>query len=206
MRWLEPERRVAGQRLGNLVGLPRMARFGASALAPSKATKMPTVSVERRRITTGGVQARAEARRAARAAPAASSGSPYQAAFHWSACRATRSSMRGCLPAIRMGGPPGRIGLGRSSASSARWYRPSKVTRSPRSSGTQDLEPFVEARHAMVEREAERVELRLVPAASDAQDQPATAHLVELGRHLGGRGPDCGRTAPAPAGRSRHAL
>ena len=47
-----------------------------------------------------------------------------------------------------------------------------------------DLHPLVEAAHAVVERVAEGVELRLVPAAAEAQDQPPSADLVQLGGHL----------------------
>ena len=58
---------------------------------------------------------------------AASSRRPYQAAFQASAWRATSPSMRGRLPAIRIGGPFGRGPRGSSSAS-ARCQRPSNVT------------------------------------------------------------------------------
>ena len=48
-----------------------------------------------------------------------------------------------------------------------------------------DLHALVEAADPVIERIAERVELRLMPAAAQAEDQPATADLVELRGHLG---------------------
>ena len=54
--------------------------------------------------------------------------------------------------------------------------------------GHHDLEPFVEPRDAMVEGIAEGVEFRLVPAAAEAENEPAAADLVQFGGHLGGEG------------------
>src|SRR5215472_3910984 len=42
----------------------------------------------------------------------------------------------------------------------------------------QDLQGFCEAVHAMIEGQAERLVLRLVPSRADPQDQAPTAHLV----------------------------
>ncbi len=73
---------------------------------------------------------------------------------------------------------------GSSSLSTARWYRPSKVTRPSTQERDEDLQRLVEARDAVVEREAEGVELRLVPATTHTEDEASVADLVELGRHL----------------------
>ena len=82
MRWLRAERRVAGQRIGDLVEACRGWRAsGASAAAPSKATKMPTVisSVAGSRPAASSAAWRFASRSRS---SSASSGWPYQAAFH----------------------------------------------------------------------------------------------------------------------------
>ena len=55
----------------------------------------------------------------------------------------------------------------------------------------------------MVERDAERPELRLVPARTDAEDEPAAADLVDRVGPLGQRPPGCGTPCRRRAGRSR---
>ena len=73
-----------------------------------------------------------------------------------------------------------------------------------------DLERLLEATHAVVEREIERLELGLVPAAAEPEHQPSAADLVELGGHLGGerwvaeRDGEHERTDLHPAGQRRH--
>jgi hypothetical protein len=90
-------------------------------------------------------------------------------------------SMRGCLPAIRIG--------------SGGWAPFDKAcnviaTVDVGVTGAQqrfeNLDRLLEAADTMVEREVEGVEFRLVPAAADPEDEPSAAHLVERCRHLGG--------------------
>ena len=50
---------------------------------------------------------------------------------------------------------------------------------------TDDLERLLEPRSALPERDAERAELRLVPAGADPEDEPSAAHLVDRRRHPG---------------------
>src|SRR5205823_13456932 len=47
-----------------------------------------------------------------------------------------------------------------------------------------DVESLLEARDAMIERQAEGDELGLVPAGAEPQREAAAADLVERGRHL----------------------
>ena len=49
-----------------------------------------------------------------------------------------------------------------------------------------DPQRLLEATDAKIEREVERLELRLVPATAEPQHQPSAADFVELGGHLGG--------------------
>ena len=53
---------------------------------------------------------------------------------------------------------------------------------------TDDREGLLEARHALVEGETEGAVLGLVPARAKAQDEAATADLVDGRRHLGQQG------------------
>ena len=73
---------------------------------------MPAVSASDRPVAAGLVERATDVRQPRPQLVGLACGSPYQAPFHWSANRATSDSMRGCFPAMRIGGPPGRIGRG----------------------------------------------------------------------------------------------
>jgi len=85
---------------------------------------------------------------------------------------------------MRIGGPPGRGPRGSSWAFSAAWYVPEKSAQQ----GDDDLQGLLEPGDTMVERDAECLELRLVPSGADAQDQAPAADLVDGGGHLGQHG------------------
>ena len=184
---LDPELGVAGQGVGDLVARSRGSRApGRRRSAPSKATKIPAVRVRRGGIAPGLVERAADVRQAR----AQVVGLPRESRTRRrSTGRRTPPRGRACAAACRRSGSAGRRGGsvgGSSSTSSARWYRPSKLTRSPRRSGATISRPSSKRADAVVERVAEGVELGLVPSAAEAEDQPTVAHLVELGRHLGG--------------------
>ena len=105
--------------------------------------------------------------------------------------------MRGPNAAIRMGiERPSGI----STASFARWYEPSKVTVSPRTSGAvvravegdglaaderrDDAKRLLEPLEAVVEGIAEGAVLLEVPSGAKPEGDAATAHRIRRGRHL----------------------
>ena len=85
-------------------------------------------------------------------------------------------------------------------ASSSSYHRPWNVTEPSRSSRTDDLERLLEPADAVVERVAERRVLGLVPAAAEAEDQPAAGDFVGGRRHLReqARRPEAGREHERP--------
>ena len=182
---LDPELGVARKGIGHLV-----ARPSDRALRCVRPRVLEGDRDPRRQVRLAGSRPasssapRTFARRVRRSS--AASGKPYHAPFHWSAYFATRPSIRGCLPAIRIGGPPSRIGRGRQLGVLGAVVSALEAHPLTAEEGRQDLETLLEAPDAMVERVAEGVELGLVPSAAEAEDQPPIAHLVELGRHLGG--------------------
>ena len=111
-------------------------------------------------------------------------------------CSAAMESIRGPLEPIISGIFPGR---GSSTRSSARVVRAREREALAGQRAADDLERLLEARHPLVVRDAERVELALVPARAEAEHEPPAADLVDRRGHLG----DQPRRVKADAGHQR---
>ena len=166
--------------------VPRIARSGAFGFAPSKTTEMPAVrtSVAGSRPASSSAWRRS-ARRVRRTS--ASSGTPYHALFHRvgvpghqaeHARLLARDQDRWATGADR---PRQQLEVLRAVVSALEAHALTTQERH------EDLASLLETSDAVVERVSEGVELGLVPAAADAQDQPPAADLVELRRHLRGQ-------------------
>ena len=105
--------------------------------------------------------------------------------FHAWTCGAAMRSIRGPFEPIISGGPLGRGPRGSSSAVARLVEAPVEVDRAVLQQRPDDRERLLEPVDAMVERDAERPELGLVPAGAEAEDQPAAADLVDRRGLLG---------------------
>ena len=101
--------------------------------------------------------------------------------FHQSACGDAKPTTRG--PALPTMSGTRRLGLGSSTASVdlvvPALERHALAAEQP----ADDRERLLEARHRPVERDAERAELRLVPAGADAEDEATAGDLVDRRGH-----------------------
>ena len=193
--------------------------------APASASSRSCLRDPLRRALDGGARRRAGARRAGDRAGrgrrrCARSSGPRPACSARVIARSARRSPRACCRSRRTrcsrrrraatrseharpvapiisGGR--RAGRGSRTASSTRWTareRHALAVQQP----ADDLERLLEARDAVVERDPERAELRLVPARAERQHEAAAADLVEGRRHLARSGPAGGSAVQATSG------
>ena len=142
-------------------------RVGAVCSDPSSDRPTVTCSVEGSRPSASQA-----ARRSANRLCQRSSGTPNQAVFQASAWRAVRRSMRSPLDAMRIG-MCARRGGRQEDLSSTRCHRPVEGHAFAVEERPDDPERLLEPPDTVIERVAERRELRLVPARPEPDDQPA---------------------------------
>ena len=181
---------VAGQHGRDLLSGSAHRRCPAAFSSPSRAnagkkTKTPAVSVSVEMSRPSASHAAEQPARRDRRVPAPPPVVRTRPRSSGRAWRATSRSIRGPLPAIRIGGAAGPPWAGQQLRVCA---VPAPLEADPALAEQRedDLERLLESADAVVEREVEVAELRLVPAAAEAEHQPTAADLVELGGHLRG--------------------